>query len=82
MQVAANIVDMGYVCDVHVERGVVRVLITMPHRGRPMYGFIGVPVRERLLQVDGIDDVVVDFTWEPAWDVGRLTTRGRELFGL
>ena len=47
-----------------------------------MYEFIGKPLRERLLEVDGVREVVVDFTWEPAWDVARLTARGREAMGL
>jgi metal-sulfur cluster biosynthetic enzyme len=82
IEAAANIVDMGYVYDVRVEDDLVWVLVTMPHRGRPMYEFIGKPLRERLLQVDGVREVVVDFTWEPGWDVGRLTARGRELLGM
>ena len=81
-EVTPNIVDMGYVYDVRVEEDLVWVLITMPHRGRPMYEFIGKPLRERLLEIDGVREGVVDFTWEPAWDVARLTVRGREAMGL
>jgi metal-sulfur cluster biosynthetic enzyme len=82
MEIAANIVDMGYVYDVHVEEDVVTVLVTMPHRGRPMYGYIGEPLRKRLLELAGVREVVVDFTWEPAWNVARLTARGREILGI
>ena len=82
MEVGANIVDMGYVYDVRVEDDLVWVLITMPHRGRPRHEYIGIPLRQRLLQLDGVREVVVDFTWEPAWDVARLTARGREILGL
>ena len=74
--------DMGYVYDVRVEDDLVWVLITMPHRGRPRHEYIGIPLRQRLLQLDGVREVVVDFTWEPAWDVARLTARGREILGL
>ena len=78
----ANVVDMGYVYDLHVEGDLVSILITMPHRGRPKYGFIGEPLRKRLLDVNGVREVVVNFTWEPAWDIARLTARGREIMGL
>ena len=80
--VDANIVDMGYVYDVRVEGDTVRVLLTMPHRGRPEYGFLVGPVRETLLAIDGVREVVVEFTWEPAWTVARLTARGRAAMGL
>ena len=81
-EVHANVVDMGYVYDVRVGGDLVWVLVTMPHRGRPMHGFIGEPIRERLLELEGVREVVVEFTWEPAWDVARLTARGREVMGL
>jgi len=81
--VDANVVDMGYIYDVQVKPDrTVQVVMTMPHRGRPKYGFLGNPLRHRLLQLDGVRDVVVDFTWEPAWTVARLTPRGREAMGL
>jgi metal-sulfur cluster biosynthetic enzyme len=86
----ANIVDLGYVYDLVVRDGVVEVLVTMPHRGRPVYEFLVTQgggrvddgIYERLMRVDGVRDVVVTFTWEPAWTVSRLTKAGRRIFGL
>ena len=81
---------MGYVYDVRVRDGIVNVLLTMPHRGRPVYAFLETEgggrvdegIRERLLRVKGVRDVVVDFTWEPPWTVARLTAAGRNAMGL
>ena len=78
----ANVVDMGYVYDVRVREDVVSVLVSMPHRGRPQYQFIGDPIRERLLKLDGVREVVVDFTWEPPWSVARMTDAARRTMGL
>src|SRR5262249_11910207 len=36
----SGIVDLGYVYDVRVRQGIVHVLVTMPHRGRPVYDFL------------------------------------------
>ena len=80
--VDANVVDMGYIYDVSIRGDVVRILMTMPHRGRPKYGFIADPIRSRLLQLDGIREVIVDFTWEPKWSPTRLTNAGRQAMGL
>ena len=76
---------MGYIYDVSVRDGVIHILMTMPHRGRPVYQFfvsqgggrVEEGIRERLLKLTGVRDVVVDFTWEPAWTSARLTDRGR-----
>jgi metal-sulfur cluster biosynthetic enzyme len=86
----ANIVDMGYVYDVGVRNGVVRIVLTMPHRGRPVYQFfvfqgggrVEEGIRERVQKLPGVRDVIVDFTWEPAWTSARLTDRGRTALGL
>jgi metal-sulfur cluster biosynthetic enzyme len=88
--VDANIVDMGYVYDVRERNGVVTVVITMPHRGRPVYEFlvdagggrVDEGIRERVARLPGVRDVVVVFTWEPPWSVARLTDAGRQMMGL
>ncbi|MGD9646229.1 MAG: metal-sulfur cluster assembly factor, partial [Pirellulales bacterium] len=85
-----NIVDLGYVYDVRVRDGVVRVVVTMPHRGRPVYQFlvsqgggrVEEGIRERLLRIDGVRDVVVEFTWDPPWSQARLSDQGRQALGL
>jgi metal-sulfur cluster biosynthetic enzyme len=86
----ANIVDMGYVYDVSEHDGIVTVLVTMPHRGRPEYNFLVTAgggrvepgIRERLLKLKGVREVIVDFTWNPPWTVSRLTDAGRRALGL
>jgi metal-sulfur cluster biosynthetic enzyme len=88
--VDANVVDMGYVYDVRYQHGTVDVLVTMPHRGRPVYDFlvsqgggrVTEGIRERVLRLPEVRDVVVDLTWEPPWTVARLTDAGRRAMGL
>ena len=80
--VDANVVDMGYIYDVKVRSGIATILMTMPHRGRPKYNFIGHSIRERLLKIGGLNDVIIECTWEPPWDVARLEAAGRAAMGL
>jgi len=89
-RIDSNVVDLGLIYDLKVSDGIVEILMTMPHRGRPIYQFfefqgggrITDGIRERLLQVDGIKQVLVDFTWHPAWTLDRLTPDGRRSLGL
>ena len=86
----SGIVDLGYVYDVREQSGVVTVLVTMPHRGRPEYNFlvtsgggrISPDIRERVLEIPGVRDVVVEFTWNPAWNVHRLSDKARDELGV
>jgi len=72
---------------------VVTVVMAMPHRGRPRVGYfahgsisvhptLSLPVRERLMKVPGVRQVVVEQTWEPGWSSNQLTDEGRRKFGL
>ena len=89
-KIDANVVDMGYVYDVREHNGTVSVLVTMPHRGRPEYNFlvsagggrVEPGIRECLLKLKGVKNVLVDFTWNPPWTVSRLTDVGRRALGL
>ena len=86
----SGIVDLGYVYDVRVRQGVVHVSVTMPHRGRPVHDFlvtrgggrVSEGIRERVLRLDGVRDVVVDLTWNPPWTEARLSEAGRRELGL
>ena len=56
----ANLVDLGYIYDVRTRGNDVKVIMTMPHRGRPMFEFLGKPLRARLEQrgQDGAETIV------------------------
>ena len=77
-----SLVDMGYIYDLRTRGDDIRVLMTMPHKGRPKYGFLAKPLRERLEALPEVGSVVVDLTWEPAWTPNRLTDAGRQAMGL
>jgi metal-sulfur cluster biosynthetic enzyme len=86
----ANVVDLGLIYDVRCRQGAVQILMTMPHRGRPVHDFfvtrgggrVEDGIRERLLRLDGVREVVVDLTWDPAWTPAFLTDAGRRTLGL
>jgi metal-sulfur cluster biosynthetic enzyme len=89
-RIDGNVVDLGYIYDVKVNNGVAEVLMTMPHKGRPVYNYLvfqgggrnSLGIRERLLQIEGIRDVVVNFTWYPPWTASRLSDDGRRMMGF
>lgn len=86
----ASIVDLGYIYDVRERDGRVTILVTMPHRGRPVYEFLASAgggriepgIRECVMKVPGVRDVVVEFTWNPPWTAARLSDQGRRALGL
>ena len=88
-----NVVELGLVYDVRVRGDVVTVVMAVPHRGRPLLGYFtdgsisvhptfSLPVRERLLKVPGVKQVVFEHTWNPGWTSNRLSNEGRKKLGL
>lgn len=88
--VDANIVDLGYVYDVRHRAGVAHVIVTMPHRGRPVHEFLVTQgggrvdegIQERLMRVPGVNSVVVSLSWNPPWAIARVTKAGRVALGI
>lgn len=82
----ANVVDLGYIYDVRERNGIVKIVLTMPTRGRPVYDFIVFQgggrvtdgIREQLLKIKGVREVICECVWNPAWTSARLTTAGRK----
>lgn len=88
-----NIVDLGLVYDVTVRGSVVKVLIAMPHRGRPLgtyfaYGsnVVHPTVSKNILtavyEVPGVKKVIMEQTWYPGWSSNMLTDEGRKKLGI
>ena len=88
-----DVVELGLVYDVRIRGDVVTLVMAMPHRGRPRLGYfidgsisvhptLSVPIRERLMNVPGVKQVVFEQTWEPGWNSNRLTEDGRRKLGL
>ncbi len=84
-----SVVDLGLIYDVRVRGEVVYVVMVMPDRGRPRYGYFAwgsggnsQPIRQRLMKIPGVRKVVIEQTWEPPWNSSRLSDAGRKTLGL
>ncbi|MFA5244618.1 MAG: hypothetical protein WC380_04900 [Pedobacter sp.] len=76
-----------------VQDGVVKVLMTMPHRGRPLSSFfiwgssvvhrtVSKTIRGALSEIPGVRKVVVEQTWYPLWNSNLMTDECRKKLGI
>jgi metal-sulfur cluster biosynthetic enzyme len=88
-----NLVELGYIYNLTVEDGVVKVLMTMPHRGRPLSSFfiwgssvvhktVSKTITGALSEVPGVRKVIVEQTWYPAWNSNLMTDECRTKLGI
>jgi len=88
-----SIVDLGLVYDITVRGSTVKVILAMPHRGRPLGAYfthssnvvhatVSKTMMEALYAVPGVRKVVMEQTWYPEWSSNLLTDEGHKKLGL
>lgn len=77
-----NIVDLGLVYGVTVEGGRVQVVMTMTTPGCPATDYIREGTYERLLALEGVEDVDVQVVWSPPWDPSMMSEEAKAYFGF
>ena len=82
-EIPVNIVDLGLIYSIDVDdNGHVHVDMTLTAAGCGMGPFIAQQAEWAVAEVDGVKDVDVEITFEPAWTPDKITEDGRKLLGL
>ena len=72
-----SLVDLGLIRGVEVEGSVARIRLTYTCMGCPAMDMIQDDIRERLLRMDGIEEVEIEVVWD-SWSREDITPRGRK----
>lgn len=72
-----SLVDLGLIRGIRVDGAVARIKLTYTCMGCPAMDMIQDDVRERLLQMDGIEEVDIEVVW-PTWSKKDITPLGRK----
>ena len=77
-EMGTSIVDLGLVYEIDVtEPAVVKIKMTTTTRFCPASSYIADAARQRVEDIDGVRQAVVDLVYEPAWSPDMVS-----LFGL
>ena len=86
-EIPVNIVDLGLVYDCHISplsasghRVDVKMTLTAPGCG--MGPVLGQDVQNKLLGLEGVEDVAVELVWDPPWNQGMMTEAAKLQLGL
>lgn len=77
-----NIVDLGLVYGIAVDGNRVQVDMSLTSPGCPSGPEIMTDAEQRLRQIPGIEDVVVNLVWTPLWSPERIEPRIRAYLGF
>ncbi len=77
-----NIVDLGMVYGVQMAGAVAMVSMTLTTPGCPASDIIQGGVRQRLEEMEGVDEVDIQLVWEPRWSPQAMSPIAKEHFGI
>lgn len=79
-----SIVDLGLVYKITVKKGDgVHILMTLTTMGCPLFGVIEEDIYLKLSELS-IDrkNIEIEMTFEPAWDMTRMSKRAKAMMGI
>lgn len=76
-----NIVDLGLIYDVLIEKNELKVVMTLTTPGCPLAPVIDKLIKQALGELK-VDKVTVELVWEPAWSVTRMSEEGKLQLGM
>ena len=86
-EIPVNVVDLGLIYDCHLtpvssgsHRVEVKMTLTAPGCG--MGPTLAQDVQNKLLSLEGVDDVAVELVWDPPWNQGMMTEQAKLQLGL
>mgnify|MGYP001238889599 CR=1 FL=1 len=81
-ELGIDIVNLGMVYRIQVNRGDVRVEMTLTTPGCPLHGSIRADVEQVLMSVPGIDTVNVELVWDPPWTPDLMSDEAKYSLGF
>jgi probable FeS assembly SUF system protein SufT len=86
-EIPVNVVDLGLIYDCHItplsegsHRVEVKMTLTAPGCG--MGPVLAQDVQNKVLSLEGVDDVAVELVWDPPWNQGMMTEQAKLQLGL
>jgi metal-sulfur cluster biosynthetic enzyme len=81
-EIPVNVVDLGLVYGVEVSEGNVHVLMTLTAPGCGMGPMIAQQAEWAIAELEGVEDVEVEMTFDPPWNPEMITADGKKLLGI
>ncbi len=85
-EIAMNIVDLGLVYDVNLERKnndkeIVNIKMTLTTPACPLLGHILAEVQDKVKSIKNVEEVNVDIVWDPPWNMDMMSERAKLALG-
>jgi FeS assembly SUF system protein len=82
-EIPVNIYDLGLIYEIDIDAGGnVKVLMTLTTPNCPVADALPSSVRQKVVELEGVNDVSVELTWEPAWTPEKMTPDAKDAMDM
>ena len=81
-EIPVNVVDLGLVYDVQVNKGDVYVQMTLTFPGCGMGPFIAQQAEWAIQDIEGVEDVEIELVFDPPWSPDLISEEARSQLGI
>jgi metal-sulfur cluster biosynthetic enzyme len=81
-ELGMDIVDLGLLYDVEVHGPRVKVTHSLTSMGCPVGPMIQEDIHRVTSELDGVEDVDVELTWDPPWSPERMSDDAKFILGI
>ncbi len=83
-EIGISLYELGLIYNIEIDEAkkTVTVTMTLTTIGCPLFNLIADPIKERVGELEGVSEVIVELTFEPPWNIDRMSEDAREQLGL
>jgi len=81
-ELGMDIVELGLLYDVEVEGPKVQVTFSLTSMGCPVGPMIQQQIEETVAEMEGVDQVESELTWDPPWSPERMSDDAKFVLGF
>jgi metal-sulfur cluster biosynthetic enzyme len=81
-ELGMDIVELGLFYDVEIEGPKVKVIHSLTSMGCPAGPMIQEDIRNVVANIEGVDEVEIDLTWDPPWTPERMSEDAKFILGF
>jgi len=81
-EIGVSLWDLGLIYDIKIKKDTVEIVMTLTTIGCPLFSSIETPIREEVSKLPGVKGVHVDLTFEPPWNMDRMSESAKLQLGF
>lgn len=82
-ELGIDIVNLGLIYEAKLtDEGVAEILMTLTTIGCPLLEIIAFDIESALLELDEVNEVEIELTFEPAWSIDKMSRYAKIALGV